>query len=127
MIERNERDNVDIWTAVAIGAVVGIGAALIVRAKQEDETADLLRRLQPMRKKARKAAKSLRREVGRTAHRAGDATEDFVSASREVLDDLRQGAAEIVRNTRDELQKAARESVKDARRAARKAALKVKR
>lgn len=116
MMDTDERENADIWTAVAIGAVVGIGTALIVRARQEDETHALLRRLRPVRN----AAKAVRKGVGRSAGRAGDATEELLSAGRDILDDLRQGAAEIVRTTRDELQRAARDSLKDARRVTRK-------
>jgi gas vesicle protein len=127
MIDRRDGDKVDLWTALAIGAVVGIGTALIVRARQDDETSELLKQLKPIRKRAQRAARTVRREVGRTAHRAADATDEFVSASREVLDELRKGAAEIVRDTRDELQKAARESVADARKAARRTARRVAR
>jgi gas vesicle protein len=127
MMERDDRDHVDLWTAVAIGAVIGIGAALIVRARQEDETSNLLKRLQPVRKRAQRTAKVVRKSVGRTADRAGDATADLVSAGREILDELRQGAADIVRTTRDELQKAAADSVADARGAARRAARRVTR
>jgi gas vesicle protein len=127
MMEHDDRDHVDLWTAVAIGAVIGIGTALIVRARQEDETSDLLKRLQPVRKRAQRTAKAVRKSVGRTANRAGDATEDLVSAGREILDELRRGAADIVSNTRDELQKAASDSVADARAAARRAARRVTR
>jgi gas vesicle protein len=127
MMEHDDRDHVDLWTAVAIGAVIGIGTALIVRARQEDETSDLLRRLQPVRKRAQRTAKAVRKSVGRTAHRAGDATDDLVSAGREILDELRRGAADIVSSTRDELQKAASDSLADARAAARKAARRVTR
>jgi gas vesicle protein len=122
----SDRDNVDVWTAVAIGAVVGIGAALLVRARQEDDTHELIRKLQPLRKRAGRAAKSMKREVRRGAGKAVDAGEELVDAGRDILEELRDGASEIVRNTRDELQKAARESVRDARRAAGRAAKRVR-
>jgi gas vesicle protein len=117
----SERDNVDVWTAVAIGAVVGIGTALIVRARQEDETHEIVRRLRPVRRTAQKAAKTVTREVRRRAGQAGDAGEELLSTGRDILDELRRGASEIVRDTRDELRKAARDSVKEARKAARRA------
>jgi gas vesicle protein len=121
----SDRDNVDVWTAVAIGAVVGIGTALIVRARQDDDTHEIIRKLRPVRRRAEKAAKNVRREVGRRASQAGDAGGELLSASRDVLDELRKGAAEIVRDTRDELRRAAKDSVADARKAARRAARRV--
>lgn len=118
----SDQDGIDVWAAVAIGAVVGIGTALLVRARQEDETHELLKRLRPVRRGAQRAATAVRREVGRRTSQAGDAGEELVSAGLDVLDELRKGAREIVHATRDELQKAARDSVRDARKAARRAA-----
>jgi gas vesicle protein len=119
-----DRDNTDLWTALAIGAVVGIGAALLARSRQ-DETNDLqgmLKRLKPTRKRAARMVKNARRAVSRGAHQAGEAGEDLVHASRDMLTDLRKNAREIVHTTRDELEKVARNSVLDARKAARRAA-----
>jgi gas vesicle protein len=119
----NDRDNTDLWTALAIGAVVGIGAALVARSRQEDnELQSVLRRLRPTRKQAVRMVKNARRAVGRSAQQAGEAGEELLGASRDVLNDLRKGAREIVHSTREELQKVARESITDARKAARRAA-----
>jgi gas vesicle protein len=120
-----ERDNVDVWAAVTIGAIVGIGAALLFRARQEDDTREIIKRLRPVRRGAERAAKVVRREVGRRAHQAGEAGEELISASRDVLEDIREGARDIVRTTRNELRKAARDSVKEARKAAQRAARQV--
>lgn len=118
----NDHDSIDVWAAIAIGAVVGIGAALLVRARQEDDTHELLKRLRPVRRDAKRAVTTVRREVGRRASQAGEAGEDLIDAGRDLLADLRQGAREIVEATRDELAKAARDSVREARRAAQRAA-----
>lgn len=117
-----DHDSIDVWAAVAIGAVVGIGAALLVRARQEDDTHELLKRLRPVGRSAQRAATAVRKEVGRRASQAGEAGEDLVAAGRDVLDDLRKGARDIVHATREELEKAARDSVRDARKAAQRAA-----
>lgn len=116
-----DQDNTGMWTAVTIGAIVGVGAALLIRARQEDDTHELIKRLRPVTRQAKKAATSARKEFGRRARQAGDSGEDLLAASRDVMDELRKGARDIVESTRDELRKAARDSVKDARRAARKA------
>jgi gas vesicle protein len=116
----SDRDNTDVWTALAIGAVVGIGTALIVRARQEDDTHEIIRKLRPVRRSAERTAKTVRRAVSKRADEAVDAGEELLSTGREILDELRHGAAEIVRDTRDELRKAAKESMKEARSAARR-------
>lgn len=121
----SDRDPIDIWAAVAIGAVVGIGTALIIRARQEDDTHELLKRLRPVRRGAERAAKAVRKEVAHRAGQAGDAGEELLSAGRDVIDEMRKGARDIVRSTREELEKAARDSVRDARKAARRAARRV--
>ncbi|MGH7448530.1 MAG: hypothetical protein ACREK1_08610 [Longimicrobiales bacterium] len=118
----NDRDNTDVWTAVAIGTIVGIGAALLVRSRQEDDTHELIKRLRPVTRQAKAAAKSAGEEFHKRARQAGDSGEDLLANSREVLDEMRKGAREIVLSTRDELRRAARDSVREARRAARRAA-----
>lgn len=123
----NERDNADLWTAVAIGAVVGIGTALLVRARQEDDTYEIVKKLRPVQRKAERAATVVRKEARRRARQAGDTAGDLVSAGRDILDDLRKGAADIVRDTRDELQKAARETVRDVKRTRRQVARRIAR
>jgi hypothetical protein len=87
-----DRDTTDVWTAVAIGAVIGIGAALIVRAQQEDDTHEIIKRLRPLRRQAARTTKRAGAEVGRRARQAGEAGEDVVRAGREILDELRSGA-----------------------------------
>jgi gas vesicle protein len=114
-----DRDNTEVWTAVAIGAVLGIGTALLVRARQEDETHEIIRRLRPVTRQAKNVAGRARDEVGRRARQAGDTGDDLLSAGREIMDELRRGAQDIVKSTRKELRKAARDSVKEARKAAR--------
>lgn len=103
----SDRDNTDIWTAVTIGAIVGIGTALIVRARQEDDVHEVVRRVRRMRPKAEKTLKRARRNVSRRADQASDAGEELIQAGREAIEELRREAAGIVRRTRRELQKAA--------------------
>jgi gas vesicle protein len=116
-----DRDTSEVWTAVAVGAIIGIGAALLVRARQEDDTHELIKRLRPVTRQAKQAAQSARRELGRRARQAGDSGENLLSSSREILDEMQKGAREIILSTRDELRQAARDSIRDARKAARRA------
>lgn len=116
----NERDNTQVWAAVAIGAVVGIGATLLMRAQQEDEVHAIMKTLRPVKKGAGRAAKTVRREMGRRTKQLGREGRELASVSRDMLDELRDGAREIVSATRDELRRAAIDSVKEARKAARR-------
>ncbi|MBR9988761.1 MAG: hypothetical protein KFH98_03340 [Gemmatimonadetes bacterium] len=114
-----DRDNTEVWTAVAIGAVIGIGTALLVRARQEDDTHEIIKRLRPVTRPAKAAADRAGKEIGRRARQAGEAGDDLLKSSREMMDDLRRGAQDIVQSTRKELRRAARDSVREARKAAR--------
>jgi len=107
---------------VAIGAILGVGATLLVRAQQEDDTHEIIKRLRPMTRKMKKHAKSARKELGRRARQAGESGDELMDAARDVMQELRKGAREIVHATRDELRRAARDTMKDARKAAQKAA-----
>ena len=121
-----DRDNNDVWTALAIGAVVGIGATLLMRAQQDDDTHELIKRLRPMKrqaqKTARKAAKYAGKRVVRGMRAASETGEDLLSSGRDILEELQEGARDIVHETRSELRKVARETVREAQRAALKAA-----
>jgi gas vesicle protein len=117
-----ERGNSDVWTAVAIGAIVGIGATLLVRARQDDDAHEIVKRLRPVTKHAKNAARSASKQLGRSARRAGKSGEELLSAGHDIMDELRKGAREIVHATRDELRKATRDSVREVQRAARRAA-----
>lgn len=114
-----EQDNTEVWTAVAIGAILGIGTALLVRARQEDDTHEIIKRLRPVRRQMKSAAGKARKELGRRARQAGDSGEELLSTGRDIMEELRRGAQDIVKTTRKELRKAARDSVKEARKAAR--------
>ncbi|HEX2166265.1 MAG TPA: hypothetical protein VHG09_03405 [Longimicrobiales bacterium] len=114
-----DQDNTEVWTAVAIGAVLGIGTALLVRARQEDDTHEIIKRLRPVKRHMKSAAGKARKEIGHRARQAGESGDELLSSGREVMDELRRGARDIVKSTRKELRKAARDSVKEARKAAR--------
>jgi gas vesicle protein len=130
-----EHDNTEMWAAMAIGAIVGVGAALLVRARQEDQTHDIIKAIRPLRERtakatekivdgaesfAKAASKATRRRRRRRIpgfHKAGP-----LDAGRDALEDLSSRAREIVESTRRELEKAARDTVKEARKAARRVA-----
>lgn len=122
-----KNDRTDLWTALTIGAVVGIGAALIMRAEQEDRSSAMLRKLRPIGDQARELARRSSKQVGRGLRSAGDAGGDLRDLGEDMLQELRDGARDIVKTTRRELQQVARDAAKDSRRAARRAVRVVRR
>jgi hypothetical protein len=116
----NDRDKADLWTAVAIGAVVGIGAALLLRADDEPRSARLMKNLKPLQKRAGKAVRSARRTLAEQASHLGGAGEDLLHDGSRSLRGLRKDAARIVADARRELEDMAASGMKQARRTAKR-------
>lgn len=110
-----KQDTTDFLTAFAIGAVLGIGATLLLRPEQESEAERILRQIRPLRKKAAKRMKKVGRSASHRVRDAGAAGEEMVAAGRATLGDLREEAAGIVEAAREEIVRAARDSVRHAR------------
>jgi len=116
----NDRDKTDLWTALAVGAVVGIGAALLLRAGDEPETRKLLGRLKPVQERARRGVQQASRELGKTTRKLGQRGEDLLDEGADTLGELRRDAARIVAQARADLEDIAHSSVKQAKRTARR-------
>lgn len=115
-----KQETMDFVTAFAIGAVLGVGATLLLRSGSETEVERVLREIKPLRKQAVKRVRKVRKGLAQRA-RAVDATrEDLLDSGRAALGDLREQVAEIIASARDEIGEAARDSVRDARRALRR-------
>lgn len=117
----NDRDKADLWTAVAIGAVVGIGAALLLKAEDEPRSERLMKQLKPLQKRAGKAVRSARRELARHAADLGDTGEDLLHDGARSLKSLRRDAARIVAEARREIEDMAESGLEQARRGAKRA------
>jgi gas vesicle protein len=148
MSDMNQREDKDFLTALAIGAVVGIGAALLFRASDDLDREKIIKRLKPLKKRASRALDHAEdrasRALGRAAKRVRhDAADRYEQASKRVSRKMAdvQGAGRIVRKSSGkiasdvgddvakimakasrDLEASARDSVKQARRAMRRAA-----
>jgi gas vesicle protein len=136
MDEMKQREDSDFMTALAIGAVVGIGAALLFRASDDLDREKIIKRLKPLKKRANRALESASRRVSHKMSDARDAgrivgrssrkiASDMGDDAAKILEDAREDAAKIVRQARREMQASARDSVKQAQRAMRRAAKKL--
>lgn len=117
----NDRDKTDLWTALAVGAVVGIGAALLLRSADEPQAERLLRTLRPVQQRARRVAKDASKQLGRSSRRIRRGGEELLEQGSDALSELRKDAAKIVAQARNELEEIAQSSVKQARRTVRRA------
>jgi gas vesicle protein len=102
------QDTTDFLTAFAVGAVLGIGATLLLRSRPETAKERLLRELKPHSRKkipGGRVARGVRR--GRAA--AVDMADDAIHTGRELLSEFRDEVKRIVEDARDELVEALEE------------------
>jgi gas vesicle protein len=118
------RDSNDFLTAFGIGAVLGIGAALLLRPEKPNPRKQLQKRLKPHVRKlgrtaarTRKAARRAAREAS-VAAPAGATTEDVILAGRELLAEFRGEVTRILDEAREELRELSREQGRAPRAAA---------
>jgi len=112
------QDTTDFLTAFAVGAVLGIGATLLLRGRPQTAKERLLRELKPHRKKIGpgRVARGVRR--GRAA--AGEMADDAIDTGRELLSEFRDEVKRIVDGARDELVEALEDKEPAARKRARR-------
>jgi len=113
-------------TAVVVGTLLGVGAALMLRRDPPTRRERLVKELEPYGKALRKNAKKARRNAGRRASATADAAGELVEASRDILAEFRDEVAEIVNGARDDIGRAVSSQVKDARKTLRKTASRVR-
>ncbi len=126
MNENNQRDDRDFLTALAIGAVVGIGAALLFRASDDFDSEKIIKRMKPLQKKAGRALHQARSRAEHSVRvkmsDVGDAGRIVRKSSGKIAGNLGDDAARIVSRAKREMEESARDSVKQAQRAMRRAA-----
>jgi hypothetical protein len=110
-----ENDSVDILTAFAIGAMIGVGATLLLRSEPETTSEKVLKQLRPIGRTARKAAGRAGRHYGKSIREARRATSELGAGGKEVIDDLQQQIEDVLASAREELGDAARRQLKLAR------------
>lgn len=115
-----ENDSVDLFTAFAIGAMIGVGATLLLRSEPETRTERILKGVRPIAHKARKAAKRAGSRYARSVALSRQATRDLGSSTRDVIDDLQKEVEDILASARNELGKTARQQLRSARKAIRR-------
>jgi vacuolar-type H+-ATPase subunit H len=115
-----KQETVDFVAAFAIGALLGVGATLLLRSGGESEVERVMREIRPLRKKAVKRVRRAGQGIARGVDAAESAGEELLDSGRAALGDLREQVADIIASARQEIGEAARDSVRDAQRAVRR-------
>ena len=103
------QDTTEFLTAFAVGAVLGIGATLLLRPEPKTAKERLMRELKPYRKQMRRSAGEVARGVRRGRAATGEMADDAIDAGRELLSEFRDEVKRIVSEARDELAEALEE------------------
>lgn len=109
------RDTIDFLTAFAIGAVVGVGATLLLR-PDVSRTERILRDLKPYGKQLRRSARDARTGFTAGAGATAEMADTLRDASRTLLRDFRSEVADLVATARDDLAHAIDQQVAGAQR-----------
>ncbi|HUG41426.1 MAG TPA: hypothetical protein VMM12_13140 [Longimicrobiales bacterium] len=113
--------------AFAVGALLGVGAALLLAPDPPTRREKLMKELKPYRKKLGKKTASARKMAGRRVSAATDMGEELVAAGRAVARDLREEVAELVADARTEIAATVESQLDAAQHALEKGAKRVRR
>lgn len=100
------QDTNDFLTAFAVGAVLGVGATLLLRSRPKTAKERLLRELRPVRRKMGRGAARMTRGLRRTGAATGEMAEDAIDAGRELLSEFRDEVRRIVADAVEEVNEA---------------------
>lgn len=121
-----QEEQTEYLTAFAVGALVGVGAALLLAPKPPTRRERLMKELKPYRKKLDKRSARARKEMEKRASSAADWGEEMVSASRSVIGDMRHEVADMVADARAEIADSVADQLESAQKALKKSAKRVR-
>ena len=103
------QDTNDFLAAFGIGAVLGIGATLLLRPDKPNPRKQLQKRLKPHVKKLGKSASRTRKAARSAVQASGTSTDEVIHAGRELLAEFRGEVTRILDEAREELRELAQE------------------
>lgn len=101
------RQDNDFLAAFGIGAMLGIGAALLLRPEKPNPRKRLQKRMRPHARKLGKSASRARNAARIAARDAGTSADEVIHAGRELLAEFRGEVARILDEAREELRELA--------------------
>lgn len=115
-----QQETNDFVTAFVIGAVVGVGATLLLKPDPPTRTERVMKGLEPYRKRMRKSTKRARKGLSHGAGAAADLSQELAGASRQVLGDFRSELSELLAEAREEISDAIADQVRTTRKGVRR-------
>jgi len=109
---RNNSESAEYVTAFVIGAVIGAGAALLLRPEPQTRTQRIMGQIAPVARKAGKAARRAGKRYGRGLEHGRRATEELTDAGRQAIDEFQHRVERILADARDDMS----DGMRDARR-----------
>lgn len=121
-----QEEQTEYLTAFVVGALLGVGAALLFAPRPPTRRERLMKEIKPYRKKLDKQSARAREEMGKRASSAADWGEELMSASRAVMGDMRDEVAHMVADARAEIADSVADQLESAQKALKKSAKRVR-
>jgi gas vesicle protein len=109
-----------------VGALIGVGAALLFAPKPPTRRERIMKELKPYRKKLEKRTSGARKAVGKQAASAAGWGEEMVEASRVVVSDMREEIAGMVADARAEIADTVADQLDTARKSLKKSSKRIR-
>lgn len=113
------QDTVDFATAFAVGAVLGVGATLLLT-PETTRTERVVKRLRTPTRQMRRSIEHAREALEEGGEAAGEFSAELIGAGRELLGEFRAEVARIVEDARADLQDALKDASQHRRRSKRR-------
>lgn len=113
-------------TTFIIGALIGVGAALLFAPKPPTRRERLMKELKPYRKKLSQQSARARKEMGRRASAAAGWGDDMVAASRDLMGEVRSEVGDLVTEARNEIAESLADQLEAARKSLQKNAKRIR-
>lgn len=121
----DDRETTEYLTALAVGALLGVGAALLFRPRRS-RTDRLIRELKPYRKRIQRGVSRARGAVESGAGTAAERGGALAAAGAAVLHDFRDQLVELASTARDEVADMIETQVTEAQGALKRGAKKIR-
>jgi gas vesicle protein len=124
MMDRDQ--STEFLSVFVVGALIGVGAALLFAPKPPTRRERIMKELKPYRKKLEQRTAGARKAMGKQAASAADWGEEMMEASRSVVSDMRDEIAAMVADARDELADSVADQLDAARKSLKKSAKRIR-
>lgn len=113
-------------TTFIIGALIGVGAALIFAPKPPTRRERIMKELKPYRKKLGKQSDRAKKEMEKRASAAAAWGDEMVEATRELMGEIRSEVADMLADARSEISDSVTQQLETAQKSLKKSAKRIR-